>query len=79
MGCEEFSPENSNYSKVSPHRGSQALRHAWATRMLSAGRPLKVIADLLGHRQINTTSIYAKVDLGQLRQMALPWPEGMSR
>lgn len=63
----------------SPHRGSQALRHAWATRMLSAGRPLKVIADLLGHRQIDTTRIYAKVDFGQLRQVALPWPEEVSR
>ena len=63
----------------SPHRGSQALRHAWATRMLSSGRPLKVIADLLGHRQIDTTRIYAKVDFGQLRQVALPWPEEVSR
>jgi site-specific recombinase XerD len=47
--------------------------------MLSAGRPLKVIADLLGHRQIDTTRIYAKVDFGQLRQVALPWPEEVSR
>jgi integrase/recombinase XerD len=63
----------------SPHRGSQALRHAWATRMLSTGRPLKVIADLMGHRQIDTTRIYTKVDFGQLRQVALPWPQEVSR
>jgi site-specific recombinase XerD len=58
----------------SPHRGSHALRHAWATRMLWAGQSLKVIADLLGHRQIETTRIYAKVDLARLQEVALPWP-----
>lgn len=62
----------------SPHRGSNALRHAWATQMLSTGMPLKVIADLLGHRRIDTTRIYAKVDFNQLRQVALPWPEEVS-
>jgi site-specific recombinase XerD len=59
---------------ASPHRGSNALRHAWATRMLAQGRSLKVIADLLGHRQIETTRIYTKVDVNQLRKVALPWP-----
>jgi site-specific recombinase XerD len=61
---------------VSPHHGSNALRHAWATRMLAAGRSLKVIADLLGHRKIDTTLIYAKVDFNRLREVALPWPQG---
>ena len=59
----------------SPHRGSHALRHAWATRMLEEGRPLKTIADLLGHRSLETTRIYAKLDLGHLRTVPLPWPE----
>lgn len=63
----------------SPHRGSHALRHAWATRMLSAGRSLKIIADLLGHRQIETTRIYAKVDFTRLRKVALPWPKAVNR
>lgn len=58
----------------SPHRGSHALRHAWATRMLEEGRPLKIIADLLGHRSLETTRIYTKVDLGRLRTVPLPWP-----
>ena len=34
----------------------------------------KQIADLLGHRSIDTTSIYAKVDLRTLAEVALPWP-----
>jgi site-specific recombinase XerD len=63
----------------SPHRGSHAIRHAWATRMLAAGRSIKVIADLMGHRQIETTRIYAKVDFSRLREVALPWPKGVSQ
>ncbi|MCL5961602.1 MAG: tyrosine-type recombinase/integrase [Chloroflexi bacterium] len=43
--------------------------------MLHEGRPLKIIADLLGHRSIETTRIYTKVDLGRLRTVPLPWPE----
>jgi len=59
----------------SPHYGSHALRHAWATRMLEEGRPLKTIADLLGHRSLETTRIYTKVDITHLRIVPLPWPE----
>jgi site-specific recombinase XerD len=59
----------------SPHHGSHALRHAWATRMLEEGQPLKTIADLLGHRSLETTRIYTKVDLSRLRTVPLPWPE----
>lgn len=59
----------------SPHHGSHALRHAWATRMLAEGRPLKTIADLIGHRSIETTRIYTKVDFAHLRTVPLPWPE----
>jgi site-specific recombinase XerD len=58
----------------SPHRGSHALRHAWATRLLAEGRSLKVIADLLGHRSLETTRLYAKVDFERLRTVGLPWP-----
>lgn len=59
----------------SPHHGSHSLRHAWATHMLQEGRSLKTIADLLGHRSLETTRIYTKVDIGSLRGVALPWPE----
>jgi site-specific recombinase XerD len=43
--------------------------------MLQRGQSLKTIADLLGHRNINTTFIYTKVDLEALRQAVLEWPE----
>jgi site-specific recombinase XerC len=50
-------------------------RHAFATRMLRQGHPLKVIADLLGHRALASVAIYAKVDLPHLAQVAADWPE----
>jgi integrase/recombinase XerD len=59
---------------VTPHRGSHAIRHAWATRAIAQGQPLKAIADLFGHRSLESTRIYAKVDVGQLRTVGLSWP-----
>lgn len=55
-------------------RGTHALRHTAASRLLRAGATLKQIADILGHRSIDTTAIYAKVDVERLAQVALPWP-----
>jgi site-specific recombinase XerD len=46
--------------------------------MLKGGQSLKTIADLLGHRHINTTFIYAKIDLGTLKHLPLDWPEEVS-
>ncbi len=55
--------------------GSHILRHSLATRMLNNGLTFKEIADVLRHRNIETTAIYAKVDLKNLRHATLPWPE----
>lgn len=55
--------------------GAHALRHAFATRLLRAGQPLKAIADLLGHRSLSSTCIYAKVDHPRLLEVAVDWPE----
>jgi len=55
--------------------GSHVFRHAFASRMLRHGQSLKTIADMLGHRHINTTFIYTKVDLETLTQLPLDWPE----
>jgi site-specific recombinase XerD len=59
-----------------PRSGSHTLRHSWAIRALAHDNPIKAIADVLGHRCINTTFIYAKADLKTLRQVTMPWPEG---
>jgi site-specific recombinase XerD len=56
--------------------GTHVLRHTAATRLHRAGADLKGVADILGHRSIDTTAIYTKVDLGVLTEVALPWPDG---
>ncbi len=56
--------------------GSGTLRHSWAIRALAKDSPMKCIADVLGHRCLDTTFIYAKADLKALRQVVMPWPEG---
>jgi integrase/recombinase XerD len=53
-----------------PHYGSHILRHACATHLLEEGLSLKEIGDHLGHRNPDTTRIYAKVNLAALRQVA---------
>ncbi|MDB4264801.1 tyrosine-type recombinase/integrase [bacterium] len=58
------------------NRGAaHVLRHSAATSMLRQGTSLQDIATILRHRSIETTKIYAKVDVATLRQIAQPWPE----
>ena len=54
---------------------AHVLRHSMATSMLRQGASLQNIADILRHRSIETTQIYAKVDVNALRLIAQPWPE----
>jgi len=60
---------------VTPHQ----LRHTAATELLRAGAPLSEIAQLLRHRYLSSTAIYAKVDREALRSLARPWPGGGAR
>jgi integrase/recombinase XerD len=53
-----------------PHYGPHSLRHACATRLLAEGLSMKEIGDHLGHRKVDTTRVYAKVDMAGLRQVA---------
>jgi integrase/recombinase XerD len=57
-----------------PVVGAHRLRHTAATGMLSAGASLPEIAQVLRHRQLRSTVIYAKVDRKALRPLGLPWP-----
>jgi site-specific recombinase XerD len=54
--------------------GPHILRQSWASAAHQRGTDLKRIADVLGHRSVETTAPYAKVHFEQLRQAALPWP-----
>jgi len=57
-------------------KGPHVLRHSLATNMLRKGASLGEIGEILRHRNLSTTQIYAKVDLEALGKIALPWPGG---
>lgn len=52
-------------------RGMHSLRHTMATRLQERGTPLETIAGVLGHKSLDSTRIYAKVDIAALRDAAL--------
>jgi site-specific recombinase XerD len=58
---------------VAPVR-AHGLRHGLATDLLERGASLAEIGQVLRHRDLATTAIYAKVDHAALRELALPWP-----
>jgi site-specific recombinase XerD len=57
-----------------PSHGAHLLRHSLASQMLRDGASLDAIALLLRHRALETTELYAKVDVDLLRSVAQPWP-----
>ena len=54
---------------VSPH----TLRHTFATHLLEQGVDIRVIQDLLGHNNINSTARYARVALNTIREIQSPF------
>jgi integrase/recombinase XerD len=56
--------------------GPHALRHTAATGMLREGASLEQVAEVLRHRDVRSTAIYAKVDRKALRPLARSWAEG---
>ena len=56
--------------------GAHVFRHTLATEMARQGAAFKEIADILGHRSLASTGVYAKLDLGSLSKVAMPWPGG---
>jgi integrase len=59
-------------------RGPHAFRHAKAAALLRADVPLKVIGDVLAHRSAASTTVYLKLDLEQLRGIALEIPGALA-
>jgi site-specific recombinase XerD len=55
-------------------RGAHLLRHSVATQMVRQGASFKHVADVLGHARLETTAIYAKLDVETLSRVAMPWP-----
>ena len=62
---------------VVKHIGGHSLRHAFASHLINNGETMKSISDILGHRSMNSTKTYAKVDLIGLSTVAdMEW-EGL--
>ena len=57
-----------------PRIGAHRLRHTLATEMLRRGATIIEVSQVLRHRDLATTAIYAKVDFATLRTVAQPWP-----
>lgn len=89
LGCRRGAPVSSAVVSASvvralrragieaPLTGAYLLRHTVASRMVRRGTSLKEVGDFLGHHCLDTTTIYAKLDLPALYDVALPWPEVM--
>ena len=57
-----------------PFRGVHCLRHSYAANLLRRGIPLKTIGDLLGHVSTESTCVYLRMNVEELREVALPLP-----
>jgi len=62
-----------------PPRGPHCLRHSYAVHLLRQGASLKEIGDLLGHRLAGSTCVYLRLAVEDLREVALPLPQGAGR
>ncbi len=66
-----YAAERAGLGRLGAHR----LRHTAATELLRAGASLPEVGQVLRHRRVFSTAIYAKVDDAALRRLARPWPE----
>jgi site-specific recombinase XerD len=62
--------DRAGVTRIGPHR----LRHTVASDLLARGAPLVEVGQLLRHRALSTTAIYAKLDHRSLGELARPWP-----
>lgn len=72
--CDVFC-KRATQSGLPPRRySSYSLRHGFAMRLLQRGVGVKAIGDLLGHRSLEATCVYLRLDVAALRSVALPLP-----
>jgi site-specific recombinase XerD len=62
-----------------PFRGVHCLRHSYAVYLLRSGLSLKTIGDLLGHRSFESTCVYLRLAVDDLREVALNLPANVDR
>jgi site-specific recombinase XerD len=61
-----------------PGMGAHTFRRTAASQMINRGASFKDVADVLGHQSLETTALYAKLNVEALALVALPWPGGVS-
>ncbi|XID91542.1 tyrosine-type recombinase/integrase [Paenibacillaceae bacterium WGS1546] len=80
MGCSQIRNvvrRNSAKAGLEDHAcGTHILRRTAATKLYNAGNSLKLTADILGHKSLDSTTHYAKGDIAGLLSVASPWPGG---
>jgi site-specific recombinase XerD len=59
-----------------PFKGPHCLRHSFAVHLLRQGGSLKEIGDILGHKNAESTCVYIRLAVEDLREVALPLPSG---
>lgn len=62
-----------------PFQGAHCVRHSYAVHLLRSGLSLKTIGDLLGHRTLESTCVYLRLAVDDLRDVALPLPAAADR
>lgn len=73
--CEIFEKRALQSGLPAGQYSSYSLRHAFAMRLLQRGVGVKAIGDLLGHRSLESTCVYLRLDVKMLRKVALPVPQ----
>jgi len=58
-----------------PYHGPHCLRHSFAVHLLRQGTSVKVIGDVLGHRNVESTCVYLRLAIEDLRSVALEVPD----
>jgi len=58
-----------------PYQGPHCLRHSYAVHLLRQGTSVKVIGDVLGHRNVESTCVYLRLAIDDLRSVALDVPD----
>ena len=58
-----------------PYHGAHCLRHSFAVHLLRGGTSAKAIGDVIGHRNAESTSIYLRLSIDDLRSVALDVPD----
>jgi len=57
-----------------PFKGTHCLRHSYALHLCRSGLSLKTIGDILGHKSIESTAVYIRLNTDDLREVALNLP-----